>query len=452
MKGKGIILAGTQSSSGKTLLNAMVLCALKRRQHSVQPFKTGPDYIDTAYSSHYAGCHAYNLDFWLMQPEAIRSLAYRTTVDSFGVVEGVMGLIDGISPYSNDGSTLSLAELLDWPVLLVVPAAKQGRSIRATIRGFLEEAGAGRIQGIILNKVSGDSHADYLKRALHDLPVPVLGTVPILDGVEWPERHLGLQASQEIDDLLDSNKLADYAQKHLDMDAIIALIEGQPDRVDTTPACSSEDAFGAGKRLGIARDEAFHFYYRENLDQLKQWGFELVEFSPLNDATCPMDVDGLIIGGGFPESYADRLQANTSMKESVAAFIQLGKPCYAECGGLMYLCEYLIQPGKQAYEMVGLIPGNIHMTRSLQHFGYSECLFKGIEAGRGFRAHEFHYSYWDGEKEYANLWTVEKSSRRTKRTEGYRINNLHASYLHLYFPGAGNLFKQLFAPAPSQVI
>lgn len=435
----GIIIAGTQSSSGKTLLNALLLCALSERGIALQPFKAGPDYIDTAYSAHFAGKPAYNLDFWLMGKDGIRATAQRHTSTARGVVEGVMGLIDGVSPYTSEGSTLHLAQLLGWPVLLVVPAAKQGRSLRATINGFLAEAD-GQVAGIILNQVSGASHADYLRRALHDLAVPIVGAVPKLPQFAWPERHLGLQARQEFQ-LHERPAFAAAAEAHLDVDAILQLF--RPGSVaDATPWAESVEPFGEGRRLAIAQDEAFHFYYEENLTALKGWGFELMPFSPLHDARLPGGVDGVILGGGFPEVYAEALEANRSMREALATEIQQGLPCYAECGGFMYLTEGIVQQGGESHAMTGVVPGRVHMGDRLKNFGYSWC--HRPEDGASFRAHEFHYSDWDAAETHANLWTVSKPSRQTERTEGYGLPHLHASYLHLYFPTAALLFRRLF--------
>ena len=437
----GLIIAGTQSSSGKTLVNAMVLCALRQRGIVVQPFKTGPDYIDTAYSSRYAGRPSYNLDFWLMERDSIESLTQEKTRETFGVAEGVMGLFDGIAPESDEGSTYTLAKLLKWPVFLVIPAAKQGRSIRATLRGFLEEAGEGVIQGIIFNKVSGSSHGEYLKRAVADMGVPVVGAISLMSDIEWPERHLGLQASQEWVPT-SAERLATEAERYLDLDQMLQIAAGV--NLPKSKLCPSISVkpWAKGKRLAIAHDAAFHFYYQGNLDALREWGFDWVEFSPLEDKELPPGVDGIILGGGFPEVYAEALSGNGSMKASIRRAAESGMPCYAECGGFMYLCETIVQRDGEESPMLGIVPGKIHMTERLQNFGYSECLPAGNSTG--FRAHEFHYSYWDAEASHANLWTVKKHSRSKTRLEGYGTSNLHASYLHLYFPSAQPLFQKLF--------
>jgi len=467
---KGIVIAGTQSSSGKTVVNALILCALKARGVDVQAFKTGPDYIDTAFSSSYAGTPAYNLDAWLMGEARMKQLAHERTENALGVVEGVMGLIDGVSPTSNEGSTLAVAELLDWPVVLVIPVAKRGRSLLAALTGFLLEAGPGRIGGLVLNHVSGPGHVDYLKRVFADFPIPILGCLPQNPDLRWPERHLGLKASQEFSQA-SRDKLAAVAEEHLNMDSLLELVDnrcgddkmletayrewlgklprwaessggaerGRPvEPVKSTPI----ERFGLGRKLAVARDEAFHFYYQENLDVLAAWGFELIEFSPLNDSALPEGIDGVVMGGGFPEVYVEALSSNVSMRDSVKAYVESGGACYAECGGFMYLCEGMQGRDGELHPMVGLVPGHTVMTERLQHFGYSDCL----QDEESYRAHEFHYSRWSLEEEQANLWDVRKATRGTVRREGYGKGRLHASYLHLYFPGAESLFRRLFAP------
>ncbi|MBN2235230.1 MAG: cobyrinate a,c-diamide synthase [Opitutales bacterium] len=444
----GFILAGTQSSSGKTLLNAIVLSALKARGIACQPFKTGPDYIDSAYSERYAGKPCYNLDYWMMGNEAIVSIARHKTSHAIGVVEGVMGLFDGVSPESSEGSTYSVAQWLRWPVFLVIPAAKQGRSIRATIRGFVEEAGPGVIHGIILNKVSGPSHAEYLKRAIADLGIPVTGAIPLLPDMDWPERHLGLQASQEWIPT-PASRLVEVATQWLDMDQMLDLAAAnKPTQPIETPTPFAVQPWGKGKRLAIARDEAFHFYYRGNFDTLEAWGFSWTPFSPLHDRELPAGIDGLILGGGFPELYSEALARNTSMRDSIHHAIQVGLPCYAECGGFMYLTEGIVRSESEVDPMVGIVPGHIHMTDRLQHFGYAEGSFEGTTTG--FPGHEFHHSIWDLEEEKANLWTVKKPSRSKARKEGYALPHLHASYMHLYFLSAESIFRKLFGSVPEE--
>ena len=431
----GFFLAGTQSSSGKTTLVAMLLAALREAGYPLHPFKVGPDFIDPGYHRFYAEVPSVNLDAWIMGEAAVRETAARLTEHALGVGEGVMGLFDGANPDNDAGSTLEIAQWLNWPVVLVVPVAHAGRSVVSSIRGFLHDAGPGRIIGVILNQVSSDGHARYLKQACQDLEVPVLGMLPRDPLLEWPERHLGLRSSTE-QPLPPASQLARLARKHLDFDTLLSLLRRPVPAAPIRPAPS----FTRRKRVGVAQDEAFHFYYQANLDWLEQEGVEVVPFSPLTDAQLPSDLDALILGGGFPEVFAEQMASNVSMRQELREALAAGTPCYAECGGLMLLAEHLHTSAKQSFPMVGTIPGNIRMTSSLQHFGYCRAQLEGFAEARG---HEFHHSEWLEEAALANAWEVTRHSTGQTRREGFRIHHLHASYVHLHFSQAPELMRAL---------
>lgn len=434
IKPHGIILAGMQSSSGKTAVTCMLLSALKTRGVCVQPFKVGPDFIDPGYHSFYSDFTSRNLDSWMMGDEGIIDEVKACGSGRISIVEGVMGLFDGSDVRSDEGSTMALARLLGWPVILVVPAAKAGRSLYAAIKGFLDEAGPHSIVGLILNQVSGASHAEYLKKALVHLRIPVLGAIPMNDQLRWPERHLGLQASPEMS-LPQPEVFAKMAEEFLDIDQVVSVVTPAPKSI------SKKSKIQPHKRIAIARDEVFHFYYEANLDFLRRNHVELIEFSPLKDPGLPANIEGVIFGGGFPEVFATELSKNHSMKESVRTAIEAGVPCYAECGGLMYLSEELVSLDGIRHSMVGSIPGKSQMTPRLNHFGYCTCEIKN---GFSMRGHEFHYSKWNDEESRANLWSVTRKSTGNSRVEGYRNKNLMASYVHLYWPNAAKLFNDLF--------
>ncbi len=321
---------------------------------------------------------------------------------------------------------MEVARLLDWPVVLILPSAKAGRSIAAVLRGIIEEAGPCRIGGVILNEVSGSRHGDYLRQAIAPLKIPVLGVVPFCEELAWPERHLGLQASQERA-FPAREDLAQLAEKHLDLSQILAMLSPAPTQ-------SNGDGTNAKHfRIGLARDEAFHFYYESNLDYLRRCGAELVEFSPIHDSALPSGIDGLVFGGGFPEVYADVLSQNRALLSEIRSAIDSGLPCFAECGGLMLLAEALIARDGTRYPMAGVVPGAVEMTARLNHFGYCICIgLRGADRAE-FRGHEFHYSRWQAETEVANLWTVRRKRLGSERREGFAHRNLHASYVHLYF-------------------
>ncbi len=422
----GLIFAGMHSSGGKTAVTCMLLAALAERGLAVQPFKVGPDFIDPGYHSRFAGTASRNLDAWMMGSDGIASEATAHGAGKISIIEGVMGLFDGSDVRSDEGSTMELARLLDWPVVLVVPSAKAGRSLAAALRGFVEEAGHGRIAGLILNEVSGSSHADYLREAIAPLKIPVLGVVPFCEELAWPERHLGLQASQERA-FPARKELAQLAEKHLDLPRILAMLSPVP--AQTNRGLASVEHL----RIGMARDEAFHFYYESNLDYLRRWGAELVEFSPIHDSALPNGIDGVLFGGGFPEVYADALSQNESMRSEIRSAIDAGLPCYAECGGLMLLAQELIALDGTRYPMAGALPGAVEMTVRLHHFGYCVCSGLAGADSAEFRGHEFHYSRWQAESETANLWTVRRKRLGLERREGFTRHNLRASYVHLYF-------------------
>ena len=437
----GLILAGTQSSSGKTAVASLLLAAFAEREIPTQPFKVGPDFIDPAYHATYAKSSCRNVDTWLMGMDEVREEVRRHGAGKIGLVEGVMGLFDGGLPDSADGSTMELAQLLDWPILLILPSAKAGRSLAATLRGFLEQAGPGRIAGVILNQVSGDSHRSYLSEALAPLKIPILGALPQLEALHWPERHLGLQAAQE-NNLPSRKEMAVLAETHLDINAILAGLQNAP--LASTPLTQPPVP---RQRVAVARDEAFHFYYVSNLDYLRENGIEAVEFSPLRDDKLPADISGLIFGGGFPEIFSAALSENSAMRREVKSAIENGLPCYAECGGLMYLAQELVDLAGNRLAMAGLVPGAVTMTRSLQNFGY--CVAETI-GSHSYHGHEFHYSRWDREQECANRWRVRRRRGGSSRMEGYQAHLLHASYVHLFWKKSLGLLDHFF-PAEMEV-
>jgi cobyrinic acid a,c-diamide synthase len=435
-KPHGLILAGMQSGAGKTAVTCMILAALSERGLAFQPFKVGPDFIDPGYHTRVVGVPSRNLDFWLMKDAGIVDETTTHGAGRISIVEGVMGLFDGSDAKSDEGSTMAVARLLDWPVLLVIPSAKAGRSMAAALRGFIDEAGSGVIAGVILNGVSSGGHADYLREAIAPLKLPILGAIPVCPELSWPERHLGLQANQERG-FPGRMELAKLADRYLDLSAILALVE---------PAQSCQpgwDPPAKRVRIGLARDKAFHFYYQANLDFLQHNGAELVEFSPLHDTKLPPDLDGLIIGGGFPEVFADELSQNQMIRSEVYSAIADGLACYAECGGLMWLAEEIVSKSGEHFPMVGVIPGAVEMTTGLQQFGYCECSELGIAQSEIFRGHEFHHSRWTAEPQLGNLWRVRRKRIGSTRREGFQKSNLHASYVHLYFPGSQPVLRSL---------
>ena len=446
-KHMGLIVAGMHSSGGKTAVTSLLLAALRKRNFTVQPFKVGPDYIDPGFHFHYSAKHSINLDPWIMGREHILQAAKEFTENAFGIAEGVMGLFDGSDPTNDSGSTMEVGRWLRWPILLVVPCQNSGRSITAAIQGFVAEAGGPEhFAGIILNQVNSESHADYLSKACASLQIPILGALPEIPELRWPERHLGLQPGVE-QKLPEADHLAELAEKYFDLKLLIkkfpvlsASAAPVKNLQSTTPKFS--------KRIAVAQDEAFHFYYVANLEWLREQGAEVITFSPLHDSQVPKNVDALILGGGFPEVFAEKISANKSMLSSIKKTVESGIPTYAECGGLMVLAEVLKLKSGQSLAMAGVVPGMVEMTKRLQYFGY--CKIDLPNSGE-VRGHEFHYSRWTEESTHANLWDVTRHSTGNSRREGYRTANLHASYVHLYFPQAASLISEILRIFPKEL-
>ena len=434
---KGIIVAGMHSSSGKTAVTSLVLSALQKRGLSIQPFKIGPDYIDPGYHLHYSAKNSVNLDPWIMGEDYVVQAAQQFTKNALGVAEGVMGLFDGSDPETDVGSTMEIARWLGWKILLVVPCQNVGRSILAAIQGFVREAGGEKyFLGTILNQTNSESHAEYLRKSCKSLEIPFLGAVPEITALSWPERHLGLQPGLE-QKLPEPEVLAVLAGKYLELDQLFNEISF-PNQEKINVVKNNQQI---RKRIAVAQDEAFHFYYSANLEWLRQNKVELITFSPLRDKKIPENVDGIILGGGFPEVFAEEMSANKSMLDSLKTSVESGLPCYAECGGLMVMAEGLRLLSGKSFSMAGVVPGFAEMTKQLQHFGYCKVVSSNFGEIRG---HEFHYSHWTEETKQANLWEVTRHSTGISRMEGYRTSNLHASYVHLYFPQASSLISEIF--------
>ncbi|MGB0412851.1 MAG: cobyrinate a,c-diamide synthase [Coraliomargarita sp.] len=431
---KGLVISAFNGSSGKTAVTSILLAGLSERSIAHQPYKTGPDYIDPGFHRAYSTEEPYNLDLFMMPKDEIVRLANQST--GIAILEGMDGLFEGVKPDSDQGSTVELARMLDWPVVLVIDASRANRSSYAAVKGFIAEAKPATVAGVIFNKPRSAGHEQYLRTAYESEGIRVFGGIHIDEQLDWPERHLGLRPGIEFQ-LPSRQALASIAEAQLDLDGLLKLVGFPPNvgaRLDA-PA----DLMAAPRRLAIARDEAFHFYYRDSLEMLEANGFELVPFSPLSDTSLPDNIHGLILGGGFPEVYAKQLAANTSLLNDIRERHDGGLPIYAECGGLMLLSE-AIQTEIESFPMCGIVPGKIIFTKQLQHFGYSHV----HHALGTFRGHEFHYSRWDREAELANLWEVEKAASGKRRMEGYRAPNLHASYIHLNFREAASIFQNLF--------
>jgi cobyrinic acid a,c-diamide synthase len=441
-----LVIAGTHSGVGKTSIVLGILGALRGRGMHVQGFKVGPDFIDPMYHREVTGAPSYNLDAWLMGQDGVRrALARVASTDGIAIVEGVMGMFDGRATGS-EGSTAEVAAILQSPVLLVVDVGGMSRSAAALVQGYARFDPAVQVAGVVLNRVGGPRHYQLVRTAIEEQAgVAVWGYLAWSDGLVLPERHLGLvpvgedAAFQRV-----CAELGAAAARTIDIPAIIAAAQSAPALevpVDGAPAAAATMA-----RIGVARDAAFNFYYDANLQWLRQCGAELVEFSPRQDPQLPADVDGLYFGGGFPEVFAKSLAENVSGMASLCQAHQAGIPIYAECGGLMYLVEAIQDAAGTRYPMVGLLPGVCRLTERLQDFGYKEVISLRDSilgrAGLRTRGHEFHYSVWEGRPAGSSLYRT-RSSHGDEREEGYSVDNLTASYVHLHFDACPQVPQEL---------
>ncbi len=430
-----IVLAGVSSGVGKTTIVTGLLRALFEKGLAAQPFKVGPDYIDPGFHAKAAGRDSYNLDTWLVPEDRLVS-TFRTLAEGadISVIEGVMGLFDGGG--KGVSSSAHIARLLHAPVILVMNCRSMGQSAAAVALGYRNYAPDLHLAGVILNQLGSDKHEAIIREAMAEIHMPVLGALHRDESLQTPERHLGLTPVTETEtDALIGN-MARVMKKRLDIPKILAVAQSAPSLPKTENVTISENYH---VRIGVAKDEAFTFYYPTSLAALSDRGATLVPFSPMRDAEIP-DVDGLVFGGGFPEMFLKELSGNISMKESIAKAAAGGMPIYAECGGLMYLCRQIVGFSDEMYDMVGLVPARCLMQKKLRRVGYvtAKALQKSVAAdvGETLLGHEFHFS--ELEPEIENFpWAYELVGTRQKdaHRDGYAAGSILASYLHMNFDG-----------------
>ncbi|MCL0058022.1 cobyrinate a,c-diamide synthase, partial [Dehalococcoidales bacterium] len=416
----------------KTTVSIGLMGALRKRGLRVQPFKAGPDYIDPTYHTWATGVPSRNLDTWLLPPGVVVELFTRAMRQKdIAVIEGVMGLFDGRSSVSEEGSTAELAKLLGAPVLLVVDSRKGARSLAAMVRGYQTFDPSLNLAGVILNGIGSDEHLKVCQEAIeHYTGVQVLGYLPRHSNLSLPERHLGLiptvEGSAEFMARLVAQCEASFSMPQiLDISEQAVTPQLEPSLFPSTRRLSMT-------RIAVARDKAFSFYYQDSLDLLAAWGAELVAFSPLEDRKLPQDVSGLYIGGGFPELYAADLAANEPLKEAIRAAARRGMPIYAEGGGLMYLGASLQDLHGQNHHMVGVLPISSQISSPRLSLGYRTVQALGdgplLRQGEIVRGHEFHWSVLDNGMMPNAYRIIDKARRR----EGFHKGNLLASYIHLH--------------------
>jgi cobyrinic acid a,c-diamide synthase len=457
-----LLIAGTHSGVGKTTITLALMATLKKKGLRVQGFKVGPDYIDPSHYTLATGIPSRNLDTWMMGPEACMELFARAASQAdVSVIEGVMGLYDGHSDGTGAGSTAHLAKLLGVPVILVMDAKGLGQSAAAMALGYKLLDPEVILAGVILNNVASETHLEYLKRPIEEQAgLPVLAYMKRDAGLSIPERHLGLTPSQEFSD--NPNIYKDLAERLIwlgkkgPLEIASAGASASGGRVAPTPKVfpvRRDTSQRSPTRMAIAQDEAFHFYYQDNLDLLESLGAQLLPFSPLRDARLPEGADLIYIGGGFPELFAPQLESNPSMRGSVRHATEKGIPIYAECGGLMYLMDRLIDFEGRSYNMCGVFSGGARMEKKRQALGYVTVKAREdnllCKKGETLRGHVFHWSKLTGVPEDATYaYELEKgTNNKDLGPDGLQKGNVLASYVHVHFAQNPALAVRLLASA-----
>lgn len=439
MKYPRIIIAGTNSGVGKTTLTLGIISALEKRGLKVQPFKAGPDYIDSSYHTLVSRRNCRNLDTWMLSKDVVLELFERQAkLCDISIIEGVMGLYDGVSD-KEEGSSAHLAKILKSPVIIVVDAASLSRSAAAVVLGYKEFDRGVDLKGAILNNIGSPSHYRSVKYAIrNNVGLPVLGFLPKDKRLILPERHLGLIPAQEkkpLDAFL--KRATELVENNIDINAVVAISRNSQPLPFFRKRLFAKEPHLLKTNITVAKDTAFNFYYQDNLDILRHYGANIIEFSPIEDKNLPRGCDGLYIGGGFPELFAKQLSKNTGLKNDIIKRARQGMPVYAECGGLMYLMKNIVDFRNRNFPMAGIFNFSAKMAKSLAALGYVniEAIRNNILTDKGdrIRGHVFHWSYLRGEpKKTEFAYRVKKKGRDTI-SDGLLRWNVLASYAHLHF-------------------
>ncbi|MEH2143490.1 cobyrinate a,c-diamide synthase [Nostoc sp.] len=441
-----VIIAGERSGVGKTTVTLTLLASLRRRDRLVQSFKVGPDYIDPMFHQHVTGRACRNLDPVLTSEAYVQQcFALHSQLSEYALVEGVMGLFDGIGheqekQKSTDfASTAHIARLLDLPVVLVIDCSRLSGSVAAIAHGYQSFDPRIKMAGVVLNRVGSDRHLSLLKDSLEPLQLAILGVLRRQDNITIPDRHLGLVPTAELPELNALiDRLADLGDTCFDWQRLLPLLKSKP-----LPHPPHPPHPPSSIRIAVARDRAFNFYYQDNLDLLQNLGAELVFWSPLEDAGIPKDVQGMYFGGGFPEVFAQQLAENTSVRDAVKTAILKGIPTVAECGGLMYLCEQIIDFEGKSWSMAGVLPTSAVMGGRLT-LGYRRAVALQdnllVKAGTTVYGHEFHRSRLTLTPTQPLFETSRYDCEENMGCEGWGLPaNVHASYVHLHWGESGEI-------------
>ncbi|AKG24309.1 cobyrinate a,c-diamide synthase [Calothrix sp. 336/3] len=456
----GLIIAGERSGVGKTTVTLTLLASLCQRygKGQVQSFKVGPDYIDPMFHRYVTGLPCRNLDPVLTSETYVKNcFENHCHGRDYAVVEGVMGLFDGIPTpkeyehsINNFASTAHIARLLKLPILLVIDCSRLSGSVAAIAHGYSTLDPSLQIAGVVLNRVGSDRHLSLVKNALEALKIEILGVIRRQDDITIPDRHLGLVPTDELPELnAVMAKLAELGNSCFNWEKLLPLLQNSVAPIENmTPEYQSMPKF----RVAVARDRAFNFYYQDNLDLLTKFGAELVFWSPLTDKELPVNIQGMYFGGGFPEVFAQQLAQNFSAIASVKQAIIQGVPTIAECGGLMYLCEEIIDFQENSWQMVGILPTKAMMGKGLT-LGYRQAVTLQasllFDQGDISYGHEFHRSHLISVNHSPLFQTYRADTDEFTGYEGWSLaDNLHASYIHQHW-GAAIKIPQRFIAAIS---
>ena len=466
MKIPRIMIAAPASGSGKTTITCGIMEVLKQKKQNIVACKCGPDYIDPMFHREVLGIPSENLDLFFCEPDILKHLFMRHAASAdLTVVEGVMGYYDGMSLDADTASSYDVANQLDIPVILAVPCKGMALSVVPLILGMLEFRKDSHIRGILLNRISGMLYPRMKKMIEDELAgkgysIPVIGYVPEQELFSLESRHLGLVMPEEVEGLRQRlHKAGELLSGTVDFDLLLEIAENAPEMEDAVSAMGDsvpeieetvlesegivpelegqlpEQRSASEKvKIAVARDEAFCFYYQDNLELLKQLGCELLFFSPLHEEKVPDDAQGMLLGGGYPELYAKQLAANRKMCDSVKEKIQSALPCIAECGGFLYLHEMLEGKDGNSYPMAGVIAGNAFRTDRLGRFGYlslqAEADGAFLRKGEVLRGHEFHY--WDSTENGTDCLAVKPQGNRSWKCV-HMEGTLFAGFPHIHF-------------------
>ena len=434
MKLPRILITAMRSGAGKTMLTCGILKAMKMQELSPASFKCGPDYIDPMFHKTVIGVNSYNLDSFLCGKNGVRKILKKNGSGAdISVIEGVMGYYDGIAGISSEASAYDIACITDTPVVMILDCKGLSVSAVPCIQGFLNYKENSHIKGVILNRLSPMMYGRMKEMIEAQTGIRVYGYVPVMEDCTLESRYLGLKLPNERKDTEEKlERLGGQILKSVDMKGLLKLAENAPEM--DFGNCTESVETGDSVRIGLANDDAFCFFYQDNLELFRKLGAELVPFSPVYDEKIPENLSGLLLYGGYPELYAERLSANKTMRTSIRNVLKTGMPCIAECGGFMYLQEYIQDESGEIFPMTGFLKGKSYPTGSLKRFGYvtlTEGRVFGTEAG-AVPAHEFHYydSEVCGEAFLARKPMSERSWKCMVSTD-----TILAGYPHIHYYG-----------------